>query len=53
MTAAVKRLLPLLLLLAVCSAHAAEPRFSVPVGDSAVLGPAGASVTLVEFIDYQ
>ena len=53
MIAAAKRLFPLLLLLAAFSAHAAEPRYSVPVGDSPVLGPPGAPVTLVEFIDYQ
>jgi hypothetical protein len=53
MTGAAKRLLPLLLLLAAGSAHGAEPRYSVPVGDSPVLGPHGAPVTLVEFIDYQ
>lgn len=53
MTAAVKRLFPFLLLLAAFSAHAAEPRYSVPVGDSPILGPPGAPVTLVEFIDYQ
>ncbi|HEY7527917.1 MAG TPA: hypothetical protein VH660_02105 [Candidatus Deferrimicrobiaceae bacterium] len=53
MTAAAKRLFPLLLLLAAFSASAAEQRYSVPVGDSPVLGPPGAAVTLVEFIDYQ
>ncbi|HZW37268.1 MAG: hypothetical protein ACM319_07055 [Deltaproteobacteria bacterium] len=53
MIAAAIRLFPLLLLLAAVSAHTAEPRYTVPVGDSPVLGPPGAPVTLVEFIDYQ
>ncbi|MHB8765236.1 MAG: hypothetical protein ACYDA8_13015 [Deferrisomatales bacterium] len=33
-------------------APAAE-RVQVPLGDSPVLGPAGAPVTIVEFLDFQ
>lgn len=41
------------LLLLAAAAHAAEPRYQVPVDGSPVVGPTGAPVTLVEFIDYQ
>ena len=34
-------------------AHAEEKRTEVPVGDSPVLGPADAPITIVEFIDFQ
>ena len=33
--------------------HAEEKRFSVPIGDSPVLGPPEAPVTIIEFLDFQ
>lgn len=30
-----------------------EKRFSVPLDDSPALGPPGAPVTIVEFLDFQ
>jgi len=50
---AARRCFPILLLVAAASGHAADPRSTVPVGDSPVLGPGNAPVTLIEFIDYQ
>ena len=32
---------------------AEEKRFDVPIGDSPSLGPAGAPITMIEFIDFQ
>jgi len=34
-------------------AAAAAERLWIPAGDSPLLGPAGAPVTIVEFVDYQ
>ncbi len=34
-------------------ASADEKRFSVPLDDSPALGPPGAPVTIVEFLDFQ
>jgi hypothetical protein len=34
-------------------AFADEKRFSVPLDDSPALGPPGAPVTIVEFLDFQ
>ncbi|MBN2653782.1 MAG: hypothetical protein JXR79_01520 [Nitrospirae bacterium] len=34
-------------------AYCDEQRYSVPVGDSPVYGPANAPVTIIEFLDYQ
>jgi hypothetical protein len=34
-------------------AYASENRYNVPIGDSAALGPVNASITMIEFIDYQ
>ena len=49
-----KRLLICLCFLLLSSmAQAEEKRTDVPVGDSPVLGPADAPVTIVEFIDFQ
>ncbi len=42
-----------LLVLSVCSAAAEEKRYTVPIGDSPSTGPAGAPVTIVEFLDFQ
>lgn len=35
------------------SAFADEKRVVVPIGDSPVLGPADAQVTIIEFLDFQ
>ncbi len=40
-------------LLLVLAAAAQEKRYTVPFGDSPVLGPSDAPVTIIEFIDYQ
>ncbi len=46
--------LALFFLLSSCSsASADEIRYSVPVGDSPVLGPPNAPITIIEFLDYQ
>jgi protein-disulfide isomerase len=42
-----------LTLLATVPAGAADLRYTVPAGDSPVIGPANAPVTIVEFLDYQ
>lgn len=34
-------------------AQDSEKRFSVPLEDSPLQGPADAAVTMIEFIDYQ
>jgi protein-disulfide isomerase len=33
--------------------HAENARYNVPIGDSPVLGPSDAPVTIIEFLDYQ
>lgn len=53
MEAIARKFLPVLLLFAAAYASAADRRYSVSVGDSPVLGPGNAPVTLIEFIDYQ
>lgn len=30
-----------------------EKRFDIPIGNSPFIGPEGASVVIVEFVDYQ
>jgi hypothetical protein len=35
------------------SASAEEKRYPVPLGDSPILGPLDAPVTVVEFLDFQ
>ena len=40
-------------LLLVSGAYAQEKRFNVPLEDSPVIGPENASVTMIEFVDYQ
>jgi hypothetical protein len=41
------------IVLIVLPAFADEKRFSVPLGDSPALGPPGAPVTIIEFLDFQ
>jgi hypothetical protein len=49
-----KRLIFVIIALVITSsAFAEEKRFTVPLDDSPTLGPAGAPVTIVEFIDFQ
>jgi len=43
----------LLFLLLSLPAASEEKRISVPIGDSPVLGPADAPVTIIEFLDFQ
>ncbi len=43
----------LLFLLVGYASAADEKRYSVPIGDSPVLGPADAPVTIIEFLDFQ
>lgn len=52
----VKPVLAMLAMSMVVFAHspaAEEKRFSVPIGDSPVIGPATAPVTIIEFLDFQ
>jgi len=35
------------------AASAEQTRYEIPLDDSPFIGPASASVTIVEFIDYQ
>jgi len=35
------------------SVAADEKRFAVPLDDSPVMGPSGAPVTIIEFLDFQ
>jgi hypothetical protein len=49
-----KRLIFVMIALLITSAaFAEEKRFTVPLDDSPAMGPAGAPVTIVEFIDFQ
>jgi len=48
-----KTVFVLLLTLFAVKGIADEKRFTVPIGDSPVLGPADARVTIVEFLDFQ
>jgi hypothetical protein len=43
----------LVVMLAAGLALAEEKRFAVPLEDSPSYGPADATVTMIEFIDYQ
>ncbi len=43
----------LLILVLAAGRAPAEQRYAVPLGDSPVLGPAQAPVTIVEFLDFQ
>jgi hypothetical protein len=33
--------------------HASEQRYSIPIDNSPVLGPADAQITIIEFLDFQ
>lgn len=46
-------LLCVFVLLLFGAASAEEKRIEIPVGDSPTMGPADASVTIIEFIDFQ
>ena len=48
-----KTALTVLFLLSVSMAFAEAKRFQVPIVDSPQLGPADASVTIIEFLDFQ
>jgi hypothetical protein len=48
-----KLILITLCMLITVSAFAEEKRVAVPIGDSPVLGPADATVTIIEFLDFQ
>ncbi len=48
-----KLTLIVLLFIAISNSSADEIRYSVPVGDSPVLGPPNAPITIIEFLDYQ
>lgn len=50
----IRLILTLLLSLLATTVLAVEkPRIEVPLADSPMRGPAGAAVTMVEFIDFQ
>lgn len=48
-----KLLICITLLLMFGVAHAAELKTEIPIGDSPVMGPANAPITIIEFIDFQ
>ncbi len=49
-----KRLLIIAILVIAASVSFAEDkRYDVTLGDSPALGPAGAPVTIIEFLDFQ
>lgn len=35
------------------NAYASENRVKIPIGDSPIIGPNNAPVTMIKFIDYQ
>ena len=49
----INRMLIVLLLLLSLPAAAAEKRYDVSPGDSPYLGPLEATVTIIEFLDFQ
>lgn len=42
-----------ILLFTASISFAEDKRYDVPIGDSPVLGPADAPVTIIEFLDFQ
>lgn len=48
-----KLLLFVILFFAASVSFAQDKRYDVPVGDSPMLGPANAPVTIIEFLDFQ
>lgn len=48
-----KLLVLVVLLLAASLSSAQEKRYTVPIEDSPILGPADAPITMIEFLDYQ
>jgi len=50
-----QKLLPVFLFFLLLSSlgHAAEQRYSIPIGNSPYLGPADAPITIIEFLDFQ
>jgi hypothetical protein len=33
--------------------HSAEQRYSIPIDNCPILGPANAQITIIEFLDFQ
>ncbi len=48
-----RTLFALLLLLVPLTGGAEDRRYDVPIGDAPQRGPADATVTIIEFIDFQ
>ncbi|MCX8027874.1 MAG: hypothetical protein N3A62_08505 [Thermodesulfovibrionales bacterium] len=42
-----------LIIMMTSSAFAAEKRVNIPIGDSPVIGPNNAPITMIKFVDYQ
>jgi hypothetical protein len=51
----IRRILPaiFIMLLFTLTSSAEEKRIAVPIGDSPLMGPAQAPVTIIEFLDFQ
>jgi hypothetical protein len=50
-----RKLLPAVLFVLFLSSlgHAAEQRYSIPIDNCPILGPADAPITIIEFLDFQ